>query len=309
MKKPIGLLIMAYGTPASMDDVEPYYTHIRHGHKPTPELLENLIRRYEAIGGVSPLTEITRAQAQGIADKVNESQGVPMRLYLGMKHTTPFIDDAVRQMVDDGIEEAVTLVLAPHYSVMSVGEYQKAADESAARYGSLRLEHVRDWHLNASYLNALTRRVKAALSEFDDPADVMVTFTAHSLPTRILELNDPYPTQLRETGDAIAATINLPHHEFAWQSAGRTRDPWLGPDILDYMRELKNRGQRNLIVCPCGFVSDHLEVLYDLDIEAMELAKSLEMKLVRTSSLNTDDEFLRGLRDVVHAAQNRLTQN
>lgn len=307
MTNPFGLLVMAYGTPAEMSEVEPYYTHIRHGHKPTPEQLDDLIRRYEAIGGVSPLNEITRQQAQEVADRVNGSSNRACKLYLGMKHTTPFIEDAVRQMANDGIREAVTLVLAPHYSVMSVGEYQKSADEAASRCDSLQLRHVRDWHLEPHYLNALARRVKAALAQFDDPADVMVVFTAHSLPTRILELKDPYPSEIEETGDAVAAALNLPHHEFAWQSAGRTRDPWLGPDILEYMRDLVGRGQRNLILCPCGFVSDHLEVLYDVDIEAMELAKSLGMKLVRTSSLNTDDEFLEGLASVVRRAAEDLS--
>lgn len=298
-KQPFGLLVMAYGTPTSLSEVEPYYTHIRRGRPPSPEQLADLTSRYEAIGGVSPLAAVTRWQAEGIAHIINSDGGRPCRLYLGMKHASPFIEDAVSAMYKDGIEEAVTLVLAPHYSSMSVGVYQTNAADAAAKWGGPRLTHIDSWHLQPRFLDVLGQRVKDAVGQFDDPAEVTVIFSAHSLPERILELGDPYPSQLHATGDEIARRLALPRHTFAWQSAGRTPEPWLGPDILDVIQDLARDGHGQLVVCPAGFVSDHLEVLYDIDIEAQQVASSVEAALVRTESLNADPEFLTALAEVV----------
>ncbi|GMA51955.1 hypothetical protein GCM10025857_33120 [Alicyclobacillus contaminans] len=215
-----------------------------------------------------------------------------------MKHTAPFIGDIVRKMTDDGIREAVTLVLAPHYSSMSVATYQRAADEAAAGT-NLRLWHVDSWHLHPRFLNVLTERVRTAVDAHGNADSVTVLFTAHSLPERILKFGDPYPQQLRETGLAVAEKLNLPHIDFAWQSAGRTNERWLGPDILEKLRALRAAGHRNVVVCAAGFVSDHLEVLYDIDIEAQAVARELGLRLTRTPSLNDDPEFLRALAEVV----------
>lgn len=298
-QKPLGILVMAYGTPKNLDQVEVYYTHIRRGNPPTPELLAELKSRYEAIGGVSPLNEITEAQASGLESILNEDGGRACKVYLGMKHTSPFIADAVEDMVKDGIEEAVTLVLAPHYSTMSVAVYQKNAQEAADKLGSPTLYHVNDWHLQPRFIDVLAKRVETSIALHPRPEEVTVIFSAHSLPQRILDVNDPYPTQLHETGDAVAAKLALPQHTFAWQSAGRTSDPWLGPDILDVIRQLREDGVHDVVVCSAGFVSDHLEVLYDVDIECQALAKELGLTLTRTTSMNADSEFLTALAEVV----------
>lgn len=302
---PFGLLVMAYGTPRNLSEVEPYYTHIRRGRPPTPEQLAALCGRYAAIGGVSPLHEITLQQAQGVANILNADGKRACRVYLGMKHAQPFIEDAVAQMAHDGLTDAVTLVLAPHYSTMSVAVYQQNATQAAVAYHFPRLVQVDAWHLQPRLLTVLAERVQTALQQFDNPNDVHVIFTAHSLPERILSVQDPYPTQLQETGTAVAKQLNLGRFDFAWQSAGRTPEPWLGPDILDHLQTLQADGVRNVVVCPCGFVSDHLEVLYDIDIEAQQRAKALGMRIVRTQSLNTDPRFLLALAEVVreHAAQ------
>jgi ferrochelatase len=220
-----------------------------------------------------------------------------------MKHAHPFIADAVARMAADGITEAVTLVLAPHYSAMSVGQYQKNADEAATAARGLTLWHVDSWHLHPKFLRLIESRVQSALARFANPDDVLVVFSAHSLPARIIAAGDPYERQLHETGDAVAAALHLPRHRFAWQSAGRTADTWLGPDILEVLRELAAEGTRQVVLCPVGFVSDHLEVLYDVDIEAQALARGLGVQLERTASLNADPAFIETLRDVVRARE------
>lgn len=294
----LGVLLMAYGTPRSKDEVEPYYTHIRHGRPPTAEQLDDLHRRYEAIGGMSPLNAITEAEARGLETALNEDGGRPVKVYLGMKHMQPFIDDAVQAMASDGITDAVTLVLAPHYSTMSVGQYQHTATDAAAVAGPS-LRHVDNWYSNPKFLQLIGDRVRNALRQFEHEDDVMVVFSAHSLPERILAVGDPYPQQLHETGDVVAQQLGLKQHMFAWQSAGRTNDKWLGPDILDVLRSLAAEGWTRVLLCPVGFVSDHLEVLYDVDIEAQSLARELGVALVRTESLNADPAFMEVLRDVV----------
>jgi ferrochelatase len=297
-----GVLVMAYGTPRSLDDVEEYYTDIRHGRTPPPELLEELTDRYRAIGGHSPLYEITRAQARGIEERTE------VKTYLGQKHAAPFIPDAVKAAAQDGVESAVGLVLAPHFSSMSIGNYEsrtrRAADEIGWQ-GDLRF--VQSWHLEQGYLDFLTTKVKEALASIPEEArdKTMVLFTAHSLPERILQSGDPYPKQLNETADAVAERAELIHYGIAWQSAGRTKDPWIGPDVLEVIKDLHSDGWQGVVVCPCGFVSDHLEVLYDVDIECRNLAADLGIGFARTDSPNTDGAFLDTLAGVVRATFER----
>jgi protoporphyrin/coproporphyrin ferrochelatase len=298
-QKPLGVLVMAYGTPRNLDEVEAYYTHIRRGKPPTDALLAELKGRYEAIGGVSPLTEITQAQAQGLERILNQDGGRPTKVYLGMKHISPFIADGVQQMVNDGIEEAVTLVLAPHYATMSVAVYQKNAQEAADKLGGPKLLHVDSWHLQPTFIDVLAQRVAASIALHKDPATLTVIFSAHSLPERILTVGDPYPQQLHETGEAVAKQLGLKHYTFAWQSAGRTEEAWLGPDILDVIRRLHKDGVTDVVVCSAGFVSDHLEVLYDVDIECHTLAQHLGITLTRSQSMNADVTFLQALAEVV----------
>jgi ferrochelatase len=300
-KSPAGVLVMAYGTPSSLDEVEAYYTHIRRGVPPTPALLAELKARYEAIGGVSPLSAITRRQAARLEEELNRREPGRFRVYTGMKHSLPLIEDTVRRMHQDGIREAVGLVLAPHYSAMSVGSYIRQAEETAQQAGGPRFSFIRQWHLEPQFVEALAQRVIHALQRFPEAIrnEVPVIFSAHSLPKKILERNDPYPSQLEETGNAVAEAVGLHHWLFAWQSAGRTAEPWLGPDILEVLDRLYQEGNQSVVVCPAGFVSDHLEVLYDIDIECQAFAKQRSMHLERTAMFNDAPDFIRLLADLV----------
>ncbi|PZE19961.1 ferrochelatase [Paenibacillus xerothermodurans] len=305
MKRRIGVLVMSYGSPESLEQVEAYYTHIRRGNPPTAEQLKDLTDRYEAIvGGVFPLKENTDKQVKALEDRLNaDHPELAFSCYQGLKHAAPFIEDGVEQMVKDGVKEAVGIVLAPHYSVMSIGGYIKRAEAKAAELG-LPIKFVTSYHLHPRLIQALSERVTDTLARFGDtPKDeIRVLFTAHSLPEKIREMGDPYPDQLMETSRAIAGQTGVTNWQFGWQSAGQTGTPWLGPDILDLLRTVsKEEHVKNVLVCPIGFVSDHLEVLYDLDIEAKKTARELGIHLERTPSLNTDPLYMATLSDEVYA--------
>ena len=295
---PTGVLLMAYGTPATPDDVEAYYTHVRRGRPPTPELLAELELRYQAIGGTSPLLEMTRAQATGLAAALGEGWEVE----LGMKHAPPFIEDGMAALDSRGVRRVVGLVLAPHYSAMSVGQYAARAQATpAVAQGRMELTMVESWHLAEGYLDLLARRVVEAMELLvvTDPERVEVVFTAHSLPARILETGDPYPQQLRETASAVAERAGTSRWSVAWQSAGLTPEPWIGPDLLSVLAERADAGAEGVVVCPAGFVSDHLEILYDLDVEARRTAEELGLAFARTDSPNDDAAFCAALAHVV----------
>jgi ferrochelatase len=281
-----GLLVMAYGTPASPDEVEAYYTHIRRGRPPSEEQLADLLRRYDAIGGVSPLRQRTEAQVAGIARELGDGWDVA----LGYKHTAPFIEEAAQTL--SRRDDVVGLVLAPHYSALSVGEYLERAASVLPD-----LVAVRSWHTEDGYVAALAERVREAVAAMPDETEVV--FTAHSLPSRILDMGDPYADQIAQTGAAVVARAHVDRWSTAWQSAGRTPEPWLGPDILDVVRAKVDARVPGVVVCPCGFVSDHLEVLYDLDIEAARVADECGIAFARTRSLNDDPALCRTLADVV----------
>ncbi len=283
---------MAYGTPATPADVEAYYTHVRRGRPPPPDLLADLRRRYDAIGGTSPLLERTRAQASGLAAALGDGYVVE----LGMKHAPPFIEDGVERLVAAGAGRAVGLVLAPHYSALSVGEYMERARSAAA--GRLEMAFVESWHLVDGYLRFLAAGVTEAL-EGIDVAPVEVVFTAHSLPARILASADPYSAQLAETAQAVADRTGLDRWRVAWQSAGRTPEPWIGPDLLSVLPDLAADGVAGVVACPAGFVSDHLEILYDLDIEARQVAEKAGIVFARTEMPNADPRFIEALAAVV----------
>lgn len=302
----LGLLIMAYGTPQSMDEVEAYYTHIRHGRPPSPEAVEDLKERYRAIGGLSPLNEITKRQVEGIARHVEQRLQRPVKAYMGMKHAPPFIADVVAEIVKDGIEQVVGLVLTPQYSVMSVATYHRAAREAFEKHNyQVNYMPIDYWHLNPGFITALADRVRAAYERLKsrlpagDADKIMTVFTAHSLPERVVETGDPYAQHLKETADAVAAAVPLQHWMTAYQSEGQTGVPWLGPDICEVIPELAAAGWKGVVVCPAGFVSDHLEVLYDIDIEAQEVAEKAGIALERSASLNDDTDFMNALADVV----------
>lgn len=306
MRETVGVLVMSYGTPASLDQVEAYYTHIRRGNAPSPAQLQELKSRYEAIvGGVFPLRENTDRQVHSLQETLNRENrnpAVDFVCYQGLKHAHPFIEDGVERMAADGVNKVVGIVLAPHYSSMSVGGYMKRAQAKAAECG-IDMTFVESYHLHPKLLKALSRRVSSKLDLFEeagaDRSSVHVLFSAHSLPERILSSGDSYVDQLLETSKAVADSVGVTRWQFTWQSAGRTAEPWLGPDILDTLRTLSESQVKNVLVAPVGFVSDHLEVLYDLDIEAQEVARELDMRLMRIESLNSDPLYMETLSDVI----------
>lgn len=296
----LGVVVMAYGTPASPSDVESYYTHIRRGHPPTPDQLADLVRRYEAIGGTSPLAERTAAQLAGLVAALDQRAPGRCQVALGQKHAPPFIEDAVTELAD-GVDGLVGLVLAPHYSRASVGQYQDRL-LAAASPRALHVTTIDSWHLEPTYLAFLGHAVRDALTSL--PQRTQVLFTAHSLPERAL-VDDPYPDQLRESAAAVAKALGLDRRagwSIAWQSAGRTADPWRGPDVLALIRDLAAaRRVDGVLVCPQGFVSDHLEVVYDLDIEAAGVANEVGLAFARTRVLNDDPAVLGALADRILA--------
>lgn len=299
----IGVVVMAYGTPAGPEAVEAYYTHVRRGRPPTPELLADLVRRYEAIGGVSPLAGRTRAQARVLAGALEARSPGRFLVEVGYKHAAPFLEEAVASLADQGVEALVGLVLAPHYSAGSVGEYLSRV-RAVAEEHSLPVRAIDDWHLEGAYLRFLATEVRRCLATL--PPATKVLFSAHSLPQRVVAGGDPYPDQVRQTGAAVATEVGLsPWADWAvaWQSAGRTPEPWIGPDVLDVFDDLAGTGRvEGVVVCPCGFVSDHLEVLYDLDLEARQRAEHLGLAFARTAVVNDDPEVLGALADRVVAA-------
>ena len=299
---PTGVLLMAYGCPSWPDDLEAYYTHIRGGRKPSPELLLELAGRYRAIGGRSPLLTITKRQATALEAHLCGQAPDGYRVYVGMKHARPFIAQAIAQMAAEGITQAVGITLAPHYSKMSIGAYIEAAE--AARTGpatALTVRYVERWGDHPLFVEAVAERLAMALAQVSgaERSAVPVIFTAHSLPERILTWGDPYPEELHRTSKLVAAIRGVRHWKFAYQSCGRTPEPWLGPDVLTVLRRLQREGERTVVLCSIGFIADHLEVLYDLDIQARGLADQLGMRLIRAETLNDHPLLIKALADLV----------
>jgi len=316
---PTGVLVMAYGTASGPGDIERYYTDIRGGRTPSPAFLEELVGRYEAIGNRFPLLDITWAQATGLEAELSRRGRGPFRSYLGMKHSAPTIADGVERMRADGIERSVGIVMAPHWSGMSIPTYADRA-RAALEEGGPSFSCVRSFHDHPGYVGVLAGRVQEALDDLPEGVrdDVMVIVSAHSLPVRTLddgtqrclrcsdgscEDSCRYHDGLTETASLIAAQVGLADDRWttAWQSAGRTADPWWGPPIEDLIRELATDGVPAVVVCSAGFVSDHLEILYDLDIEARGIAERAGMAFARTRMPNDDPAFVSMLADVVLA--------
>ncbi|HEY7916613.1 MAG TPA: ferrochelatase [Acidimicrobiales bacterium] len=307
---PTGVLVMAHGTPDSPAAIEPFYTAIRHGRPPPPELLAELTGRYEAIGGTSPLAERTRAQVHGLAAALESAAPGEYTVRFGAKHTAPSIEDAVADLAGCGVGRAVGIVLTPHQSSLGSGEYFRRAEAAAAEASPrLTLTPVPSWHRADGFAQLLADRTAAALASLGagDRTRTAVFFTAHSLPERALAQGDPYPAQVHQSASDIAAVLALDEAPglswgVAWQSAGRTAEPWVGPDLLAEMERVAGLGTTSVVVCPVGFVSDHLEVLYDLDIEAAGVARDTGMAFARTTSLNDDPRFLGLLAHQVRSA-------
>jgi protoporphyrin/coproporphyrin ferrochelatase len=302
-KKKMGLLVMAYGTPYKEADIERYYTHIRHGRTPSEEMLEDLRGRYEAIGGISPLAKITMDQAKSLEEHLNSLQDeIEFKMYLGLKHIEPFVEDAVEQMHKDGIEEAVSIVLAPHFSTFSVKSYNGRAKETAEKLGCPSITSVESWYDEPKFISYWVEKVKETFESMseDERHNAVLIVSAHSLPERILQSGDPYPQQLEETAKMIAEGAGVDNYAVGWQSEGNTPDPWLGPDVQDLTRELhKEKGYKTFVYTPVGFVADHLEVLYDNDYECKEVTDEIGASYYRPEMPNAKPEFIDAMADVV----------
>lgn len=302
---PVGIFLLAYGTPESLDDVEAYFTHIRGGRKPSPEAVANLRERYRLVGGRTPLKDLTFATADKLQARLDAAAPGRYRVYVGMKHWHPFIAETMPRIAADGVRDVVALVLAPHYSRMSVGGYRRYVEEANATLEQpLRITFIERWHDHPGFRRLIVDRIVAARAELPpDLRDQALTlFSAHSLPERILSWNDPYPDELRESAAGIAGLLGSTDWRLCYQSAGMTGEPWLGPDILDYLEELHGEGVRAVVSAPFGFVADHLEVLWDIDREAQDKAAELGMELRRIRMPNADDEFVDVLVSLVDGA-------
>lgn len=301
----VGVVVMAYGTPRSPDEILPYYTDIRRGRPPTDEQLADLTRRYEAIGGISPLAARTDAQCEALQAALDGVAPGRYQVVLGLKHADPKIEAAVDELARRQVDRIVGLVLAPHYSSYSVGQYLDRMRATAEPYG-IPVTGVETWAVQPEFVDFLARDLRRRLATM--PSGTRVVFTAHSLPERITSTGDPYPAELRATAEAVATAVGLAEGadwQLGWQSAGRTPEPWLGPDILDVIDTLAAASVPGVVVCACGFVADHLEVLYDLDIEARQRAESHRLAFDRTACVNDDPKVVAALALRVHELAGR----
>jgi ferrochelatase len=280
------VILMAYGSPERIEDIRPYLEDIREGRPVSDEAVEELTERYRRIGGRSPLDEVTERQRAALERELD------LPVFVGMKHWRPRIADAVEAALGGGADRIVGIVLAPHYSALSIAGYRERLEGALAARAELRF--VESWNDHEPFLEVLADRVRGT--------DAHVVFTAHSLPERILAMGDPYRDELLETSRLVAERARLEHWSFAFQSASATGEPWLGPDILEELDDLHARGVRKVLVCPVGFVSDHLEILWDIDVEARERAAELGLELDRIESLNDDPAFVQALAELVRQA-------
>ncbi|NQW60435.1 ferrochelatase [bacterium] len=298
------VLLMAYGTPRSREEILPYYTDIRRGRVPTEEQLSDLTARYEAIGGLSPLAALTESQRDALQTALDNIAPDTYHVALGLKHAAPMIEDAVQQLAAEGFTKIIALVLAPHYSSFSIGQYIGRATEAATPHG-ISVVGITSWATEEAFIAFLAADMSTRLAAM--PTSTHVLFTAHSLPQRIIDAGDPYPAELRSTAVAVAAKLGLEENaqwSIAWQSAGRTPEPWIGPDILDVIDALATQTTpvAGVLVSACGFVADHLEVLFDLDIEALHRAQQHGLAFARTECVNDNEAIMNALAHRVHAA-------
>ena len=298
----IGVLLMAYGSPEDLNQMEEYLLDVRGGRKPSPELVEEISDRYRKIGGKSPLLERTLEQSKAIEEELNKrhlDSNKSFKTFVGMRHWQPRIQEAVQQMAVEGIKRTVALVMAPHNSMMSIGKYFQALDE-VENSADIDFVKIKGWHKHSGLLDAISEKIEIAFQRFEGNHPYVI-FTAHSLPTKILEMGDTYADQLNETATLLAKRFSLADDkwQFCYQSAGASAIPWLGPQIEEVVRELAQKNEKKLLVVPIGFVCDHVEVLFDIDIEARQIAEDFGSHLERSPSLNASPTFIAALADLV----------
>jgi ferrochelatase len=294
----IGLLVMAYGGPNNLDEVEPYLKDVRGGRTASSTVISEVYGRYRRIGGSSPILQRTQAQATALQAALNMDGATIFQAFVGMRHWHPYIAETLEWMAAAGIRHAVGLVMAPHYSRMSIGEYYKRVEQAQS---PIEIAPIERWHLLPGYLDALVRHVQERLAQFpaEVRAQVPILFTAHSLPQRILDWHDPYPAELQATVEAVMQRLGAHPHAFAYQSAALTPEPWLGPDAGEMIRRFASEGHAYLLIAPIGFVSEHVEILYDIDVEYQRVARECGVHLERIEMLNTAPEMIQGLATLV----------
>lgn len=308
MKKAV--LVMAYGGPDSLDDIEPYLLDIRGGRATSPELIEEIRERYARIGGRSPLLAITQSQAQALEQALNAgSSSGPYQVYVGMRHWKPYIRDIVAQIAAEGYNSLLAFCMAPHASKMSTGAYRQRLNEAVAGLPDpdFQTDFIESWFDQPFLIRSLAGKVRRAVEQFspDERAQIHYVFTAHSLPAAIIQQGDPYEIQLNHTARLLAEELGLApnQYQFGYQSAGAAGGLWLGPSIEDVLPELSKAGKKCVLVTPIGFMADHVEILFDLDIEAQEIAHQHGIRMVRSQSLNASPDFIEGLADfLLHRA-------
>ena len=286
-----GVLLMAHGTPASLEEMPEYLALVRGGRPASPELVAEMRHNYAAIGGRSPLTDITFGQAQALRDRL----GASIPVAVGMRNWTPFITEAVAELASSGVTRVIGIPMAPQFSTLSVQKYVDVARD-ALRDG-MTLDAVHSYHAHPLLIEAFAERVRAAVPCPDE----LVVFTAHSLPTRVIASGDSYALEVAETARAVAERARVTRYERAYQSAGRTPEPWIGPDLTALIAQLSSTGARRFLVVPIGFVCDHTEILFDIDVQAAGAARAAGTSLRRTESLNTSPKFIAMLEDLVRS--------
>jgi ferrochelatase len=304
------VLLMAYGSPNRLDEVEAYFTDIRGGRTPSPEAIEELTARYRRVGVPTPLLAVSMELGRKLERLLNidPPDDAIYTVHLGMKHWSPHIAAAIEEVVESGADRLIAIALAPHYSRISMGGYRRQVEAALATGrradgtpSAVSLEFVESWHELDGYLQAVAENVRRVRAEFSDPEQVVAVFTAHSLPARILHEGDPYQDQLLRTSELVAQRAGIEQWRFAYQSQSQTGEPWLGPDLVDTVEELAAQGHRALLVASVGFIADHLEIFYDIDIEAKEKADALGIELRRTPMLNADPRLAQALHALVAA--------
>ncbi len=295
----IGILMMAYGSPESLDDMAAYLSDIRGGRPMSPEFVEEFRSRYAQIGGKSPLNALTFEQANN-TEKELHKRGHNVKFYVGMRHWTPWIKDAVAHMHADGITQAVAIVMAPHYSSMSIGRYWQKVNEAQETAGNkIQFTFIDSWCRQSKLIDAQVAKVRAAQKKFAPTDKVKLVFSAHSLPERLLKMGDPYDHELKKNATAITQHLGSVDWMFCYQSAAKTGEPWLGPQIEEVIPTLAKEGYQHILSAPIGFVCDHVEVLYDIDINGQQIARTNGVHLERTDMMNSDPTFISAIADAI----------
>jgi protoporphyrin/coproporphyrin ferrochelatase len=305
------VLLMAYGSPNRLEDVEPYFTDIRGGRTPSREAIDELTSRYRRVGVPTPLLAVSMALGRELERllNLNPPDEEIYTVHLGMKHWTPHIATAVEEILESGADRMIAIVLAPHYSKISTEGYRRKVEAALVvpkgkptANGSaspIELDFVESWYELDGYVDAVAENLKHVRAEFAHPEDVVAVFTAHSLPARILHEGDPYQDQLLRTSELVAHRVGIEQWRFSYQSQSQTGEPWLGPDLVDTVEALAAQGHRAILVASVGFIADHLEIFYDIDIEAKEKADALGIELRRTPMLNADPRLAQALHALV----------